>query len=302
MVFSKLFTYLYLFNRHKIMRKYCLGLLLSSVLQFVVAAEAKPDWLSPLTEPGRSQHQQLLQQQAQKNASQAARLSGPRLWYAGFGLHSDSIAYRSDVLLTQKRLQELFPDLIAYTFDNQKQEQQLQAPFASFGSFDHTIGQLASLMRKEDVLVVLLTDHGNQGFVSVNIAGTGFGVVIADHVNTALRRIPAERQLIIVSACHSGSFIESLKHPKRVILTASAADKVSYGCQPLANNTFFIDALFADKIDGDSSLSQRLDQAKEKITARETELKFAASLPQVYVGEKMQDFFKQSWASWLQAK
>ncbi len=262
-------------------------------------AQAAENYLSPLREPGSQQHLQLLQAQQDANRQKAQNLQGKRIWFAGFGLHSGSNAFRGDVLLTQKRLQELYPDLISYTFDNQKQTQQLLAPFASFASIDQTVSEISQQVRDDDVVVILLSDHGHKHMISVEIADQKFGPVFSVHLQTALAPLKKTKTLLLLSACHSGSFIEQLKSPKRIIVTASSAENVSYGCQPLANNTFFIDAMFAQALDPDHTVQVLFDATKSRISRREFDEKLKSSEPQIYIGEEMREFAQRSWRDWL---
>lgn len=273
-----------------------------SLLMSVAASStalAAETYLNPMQEPGMQQHVQLLQAQQAANQRQAQGLAGKRIWFAGFGLHSGSNAFRGDVLLMQKRLRELYPDLISYTFDNQKQSQQLQAPFANFASIDQTVTDISAQLRDDDVVVVMLSDHGHKNMISVEIADQKFGPVFSNHLQTALAPLKKYKTVVLISACHSGSFIEHLKNPKRIILTAAAAENVSYGCQPLANNTFFIDAMFAEALDPDHSLQVLFDATKVRISRREFDEKLKSSEPQIHVGEDMREFAQRSWRNWL---
>jgi hypothetical protein len=78
-----------------------------------------------------------------------------------------------------------------------------------------------------------------------------------------------------------------LESPNRIILTAAAKTKTSYGCQPLSNNTFFVDELFGDNFDARLSLKGNFEAASKRIQIREADMKLVPSEPQIYIGEKM---------------
>nr|WP_315485763.1 hypothetical protein [uncultured Undibacterium sp.] len=84
-------------------------------------------------------------------------------------------------------------------------------------------------------------------------------------------------------------------------MTAAAEKKVSYGCQPLAKNTFFIDALFGDKHDGKLSLVEEFELTKKRISALEAQAKFESSEPQIFIGEKMKALVAKPQNAWFMA-
>ncbi|MBP0661851.1 hypothetical protein J8J07_23315, partial [Mycobacterium tuberculosis] len=55
-------------------------------------------------------------------------------------------------------------------------------------------------------------------------------------------------RVIVVSACYSGSFINGLKSPETLVITASAANKSSFGCSNEAEYTYFGQAFFAESL------------------------------------------------------
>lgn len=46
-------------------------------------------------------------------------------------------------------------------------------------------------------------------------------------------------KVIVISACYSGSFIPALQDDNTLIITASAADRTSFGCENEADYTYF---------------------------------------------------------------
>ncbi|MBU6297653.1 MAG: peptidase C13 [Alphaproteobacteria bacterium] len=76
--------------------------------------------------------------------------------------------------------------------------------------------------------------------------GSGNGIVLgqsdlsprqmSDIVDNACGTRPT---VVIVSACYSGVFVPALKAPNRIILTAAAADRASFGCGQLDKYTYF---------------------------------------------------------------
>lgn len=147
-------------------------------------------------------------------------------------------------------------------------------PSASPNNFNAAIGKVAKVMDpKEDLLVVFVTSHGGQdGAVALQEAGRLGGALRALHLRTALQQAGIQTKLVIVSACFSGHFILPFSNPDTVVLTAAAADKTSFGCEPSRDWTFFGDALFNHAMRGGASVTQAFDEAREVITKWETDM------------------------------
>ena len=86
----------------------------------------------------------------------------------------------------------------------------------------------------------------------------------------------------MISSCYSGGFIPALKDEKTLIMTASKADRVSFGCSEEADFTYFGDALFAQALNQTDDLQQAFELAKKHIAAREQAEDFEPSEPQIW--------------------
>ncbi|MFZ6653640.1 C13 family peptidase [Undibacterium sp. TJN19] len=286
------------------MKKLSCSLLMAGLLAFLSACAVKPGVydLNPSQEKARQMSDQLMERQRLANQEKANAISHHRVWYAGFGLHSGSKAFLGDVQLVRQRLAEINPELISYSFDNEPHEDKLDAPFAHLGSIDQTARDIASQAKPDDVITIMLSSHGFTDLVAVEIGKKPSAPIWTRYLKTALAPLEKFPTVLIISSCYSGSMISQLKAPNRIIVTASAEDKVSYGCQALAHNTFFIDALFGSKLDADQNLMQVFEHTKELVAEREKKAKFDPSSPQIFVGEKMQAYAQQPLKSWLRSQ
>ena len=80
-----------------------------------------------------------------------------------------------------------------------------------------------------EACLAFITSHGDErGF----FLRTANGVVNPASFDSALDAGCGTRPtVVVVSACHSGIFLTSgMRQPNRVVLTAAAADRVSFGC------------------------------------------------------------------------
>jgi hypothetical protein len=90
--------------------------------------------------------------------------------------------------------------------------------------------------------------------------------------------------VIVVSACHSGSFIDDIATPDRLVITAARGDRTSFGCRDGAQWTDFGQSFF------DLALRAKRDPRRAfQVAAADVERKEAAdglkqSLPQISEG------------------
>ncbi|MDE2183073.1 MAG: peptidase C13 [Alphaproteobacteria bacterium] len=83
--------------------------------------------------------------------------------------------------------------------------------------------------------LVYFTSHGSpDGIVLGN--GELSPRRMARMVDAACARRPA---VIVVAACYSGVFVPALRGPDRIVITAAAADRPSFGCGEADQYTFF---------------------------------------------------------------
>ncbi len=148
-----------------------------------------------------------------------------------------------------------------------------------------------------DVVVAMWTTHGNVGYLAVkdDKAKRVTGLVTGNDLNNLLAPLDNDLQVIILQACFSGSLIEGLKHPNRIILTAAAKDRSSFGCQPNNDNTWFIESMNTALAQGGSwatvfGTTKNIVRAKEKSQGISSD---AYSNPQSFVGANMRSTWRQ---------
>ncbi|MFZ6801696.1 C13 family peptidase [Undibacterium sp. Di24W] len=275
-------------------------LVFSGCLQTAPVAKA-PIGLTPENPIAQQSSIALAQEQREKILAQAVSMTEPRLWFAGFGFHSGSEAFRGDVLLTESRLRENYPQTLSFVFDNALQTEKIKTPFAHLGSLNDTVKTIASQVKKGDIVTIMLSTHGYTKLLATQIGGRDYASILDYHLATALAPLKDTPTILIISACYSGSLIPALQNENRIILTAAAEKKVSYGCQPLAKNTFFVDALYGIKHDGKLSLVAEFELTKKRIAAREIEMKLHPSEPQIFIGEKMKALAAKPQNAWFVA-
>ena len=140
----------------------------------------------------------------------------------------------------------------------------------------------------EDVLLLTLSSHGDQNFIHLSNPPLEMENLDATWLREALDASGIRWRVIIVSACYSGSFIDELESPTTVVITASAADKMSFGCTNTAEMTYFGQAFFAESLRENTSFAAAFKDASLRISEREGFMGFEPSDPQMVVGSLME--------------
>ena len=94
--------------------------------------------------------------------------------------------------------------------------------------------------------------------------------------------------VLIISGCNTGGFItSSLTAPNRIILTASASDRVSYGATTTDRYVNFDRCIIKAMDAGARTWREVFDRAQPCINEREAALGVAASQPQAWFGAQV---------------
>ena len=165
----------------------------------------------------------------------------------------------------------------------------LDEPIATKTSILHglkTIGQ--QMNADEDVLFLTLSSHGDENVIQLANPPLAMDNLDATWLREALDASGIRWRVIVVSACYSGSFIDELASPTTVIITASAADKMSFGCTNSAEMTYFGQAFFAESLRENTSFSDTFKDAAYRVQERELYMGFEPSEPQMVIGSLME--------------
>ncbi len=142
---------------------------------------------------------------------------------------------------------------------------------------------LAERSGPEDMVFIYLTSHGtSEHELVLEQPRMQLSDLPADELAAVLAPLKNRDKIIVISACYSGGFIPALKDERTLIMTASRADRVSFGCSEEANFTYFGDALFAKALNQTDDLEQAFKLAEATVAERELADNFEASEPQIW--------------------
>ena len=136
----------------------------------------------------------------------------------------------------------------------------------------------------EDALILYTTSHGAPIGIVYNDGNEGYGVISANRLAGMLAGLGIDRRLVIVSACYSGTFVPALAGRDTAVLTASVADRTSFGCQSDNDWTFFGDALINHALRKGQPLAAAGKEAAGLVDAWEQQGRLTPSLPQMEIG------------------
>ena len=159
-------------------------------------------------------------------------------------------------------------------------------PIATAGNLSRALNGIGKIMDPEkDVLLLYLTAHGSRNHqLSAVLEPFSLEGLNAPRLRRYLDESGIKHRVIIISACFSGGFIETLANDHTLIMTASDADRTSFGCGNESDFTYFGRALFKYGLTETASFPQAFARAVPVIKEWEAELKLPFSNPQIKQG------------------
>ncbi len=167
-------------------------------------------------------------------------------------------------------------------------------PLASATNLAITLKHIGKIMDlEEDMLVLYLTSHGSKTHkLSVNFWPLPLNDLTPELLRNVLDASGIKWRVIIISACYSGGFVETIKGPYSMIATASAADRTSFGCSNENEFTYYGEAVFKDQLPYGHSFIEAFRRAMVAIEVREQQEDLPASRPQLFVGSEIEKRLK----------
>jgi hypothetical protein len=211
------------------------------------------------------------------------------LYFVGFAPYASEDVFRKDM--------EVARDLFDSRFDTNGRSvvlinnprTVLEEPLATVSNLRASLSVIGDLIdRDQDVVMVYLTSHGSRDHrLAVEFPPLQLDSLAPDALKQMLDDAGIKWRIIVVSACYSGGFIDTLKDDHTLVMTASATDRTSFGCGSQSDATYFGDALFGHALRFEDSFVKAFQNARERIAAREKSEHRRASEPQLYVGSEM---------------
>lgn len=160
---------------------------------------------------------------------------------------------------------------------------------ASATNLERGLGLLGNRIdRERDILVLYMTSHGAENLFSIDFPGFKLNQLTPPKLRQILDKSGIKNRVIIISACHSGSFVTALADEHTVVMTAASAERSSFGCSNEREWTYFGDALFNHAMRETTDLITAFDRARTLVEKWEKEQGLPASEPQISIGASIQ--------------
>lgn len=141
-----------------------------------------------------------------------------------------------------------------------------------------------------DLAVIYLTAHGApNGSLQTDLPNFfGLRPIDATYLAQTLNSSGIGRRIVIVSACFSGTWIAPLAAPDAIVLTASAANRTSFGCDDRREYTYFGAALLGGSLGEGATWRAAFERMQADIGLQERSMGLPPSYPAFYVGTGME--------------
>ncbi len=216
----------------------------------------------------------------------AGRKGVPELYFVGFAPDGSQDVFVREMRYVTKLFEERFGTRgrsIALVSGETTLD---EFPVASVTNLRRALARVGEAMNAdEDALFLFVSAHGGEDH---QLSAQQRGLSLSLLSPTALARILQDAgirwKVVVVSACFSGGFIEPLRDENTLIVTASSADRHSFGCEHGEDFTYFGRAYFRDALARTRSFVDAFAIARDIVARQETEERLRPSQPQILVG------------------
>jgi hypothetical protein len=216
--------------------------------------------------------------------------ASPRAFFLGFAGVGEQKVFAEEISLASRVIAERYRvNGRALSLINDERDLE-RAPLASVSGLRYALHGLGARMNRErDVLFLSISSHGErEPAIVVSNAQLPLNDLTRAELAEALEESGIKWRVIIISACYAGGFIDSLKNPQTIVITAAAADRTSFGCSNDRDLTYFGEAFYRDALPEAHSLREAFDKASAAIAARERREHVDPSRPQAYFGAELE--------------
>jgi hypothetical protein len=212
----------------------------------------------------------------------------PQLYFVGFAGFGSQAVFKREVIAVRRLFDERFGTAGRSISLINSASTRNEAPLASAGNLDQVLQHLGKTMQAgRDTLFLFLTSHGDREALAIDMPGIGIDRLTSQQLKDILDRSGIRNRVVVISACHSGSFIPALAGPTTLVIAAARADRSSFGCEDRRQWTYFGDAYFNQALREERSFTAAFERARKVIALWEERERRLPSLPQMAGGEEL---------------
>ena len=245
--------------------------------------------------------EQLLYAQPQMIDRAVARLTNrapgrPNLYVIAFAGDGSENVFRNEAEYVEKLFDERF-DAAGHTLVLiNNPSTLLRYPIASLSNLQTAVDAVAARMDgDQDVLLLFLTSHGSRDHeLYVGLDPLPLDQIAPEDL-ADLFTGPGSRvrnRVVVISACFSGGFIDALKGPTTMVITAARADRASFGCGTTSTITYFGRAFLANGLNDNDNIPAAFAEARKLIDQWETRDGDEHSEPQIATAPEIESRLK----------
>ncbi len=214
------------------------------------------------------------------------------LYFVGFAPYSREDVFRKDVEAAQRVMDERWGTTDRSVLLINNPQTLLTVPFATITNLREALNEIGAAMNTDDdVVMVYLSSHGTRDF---RLSASQPPLSLVELSPPGLRQLLDDAgikwRIVVVSACYSGGYIKPLQDENTLIITASRADRTSFGCGEQSASTFFGEAFFQKGMASADTLAAAFQIAKVRVAEREREGGYSPpSEPQWWIGPAMEE-------------
>jgi hypothetical protein len=210
----------------------------------------------------------------------------PELFVLSFGGDSTESVFLNEVSYIQRLFEARFSAqnrVLSLANHGQTTD---KIPLATATNLRVALKGLAQKMNpEEDLLFVYLTTHGSKTHeLLVQQGPLPLDQIDPKSLGRALDNAGIRYQIVLISACYAGGFIEPLSSANRIIMTASNASQPSFGCGADSDITYFGQAYLVEALNQTHDFVKAFEIAERSVGEREIRMGFEPSKPQINTG------------------
>lgn len=160
-------------------------------------------------------------------------------------------------------------------------------PLANRENLARALSEIGARQGPEDLAFLFLTSHGREDEFALDFYEAGTKNLTAAEFKKMLDDSGIGAAVIVVSACHSGSFIDDIAAPNRLVIAAARGDRTSFGCRDGAVWTEFGESFFDKALRADADPRRAFPVAAEDVARKEAMDGLTPSLPQISEGAEV---------------
>lgn len=163
----------------------------------------------------------------------------------------------------------------------------MRYPMANRSNLARALAEIGKRQGPEDLAFLFLTSHGKEDLFSLDFPEAGTNDLTATDFRRMLEDSGIGPAVIVVSACYSGSFLDDISAPDRLVITAAREDRTSFGCRDGAEWTEFGESFFNRALRADPDPRKAFPLAAEDVARKELADELTPSLPQMSEGAEI---------------